>query len=407
MRLISGVRQVFLRPGAIIVATVIIVTALSVSANPIAIPTPTEQAVEYHNFSNIVWSINQILALLLLPLSLLIVGTRPRIAAKLKSGKYFTFIIFAVVLFTMNRLVQLPLERLRTNSLNQIRNDIDLPILQWISSQFLQALPVIAVSVLAALFAFWLIKNSPAKWWIWAAGVFSGLLLVFLVVEPFTISHKPLGQSPVEVRLSEFAAKIGIPTDAIALEDCEPFSSCEIAHVTGLGPTRLILLNKGLFDAYPESWAVQTFAHESKHYINDDNLVGWIVLMIISLVFLFLLDRVSRVIIRRFPEQLGFASIGQPAALPLLVLVLNIMYLTALPPINMFRQHVEFAADRQGLELTSQNRVLAEMVSSWTADSKYRVPDPSRFFMLFRSSHPSDAERITFANEFVLKDKKE
>ncbi|MBK9155521.1 MAG: M48 family metalloprotease [Chloracidobacterium sp.] len=407
MRLISVVRGVSLRPRAIIVAALIVISALSVSADPIAIPTPTEQAVQYHNFSNLVWGINQILALLLLPLSMLVLGTRTRIAAKLRSGKYFTFVILAIILFTLNRLVQLPLDRLRTSSLNQIRNEIDLPILQWISSQFMQALPAIVVSVSAALLAYWLINRSPVKWWIWASGVFSGLLLVFLVVEPFTISHKPLGQSPAEVRLSEFAAKIGIPTTAIVSEDCEPFSSCEIAHVSGLGPTRLILLNKGLFDAYPESWARQSFAHESKHYLNDDNLVGWIVLTVISLVFLFLVDRLSRVTIRRFPERLGFTSIAQPAALPLLVLVLNVIYLTALPPINIFRQHVEFAADRHGLELTSQNHVLAEMVSSWTTESKYRVPGPSRFFMIFRSSHPSDAERITYANEFGLKDKKE
>ena len=78
-----------------------------------------------------------------------------------------------------------------------------------------------------------------------------------------------------------------------------------------------------------------------------------------------------------------------------------------LPPVNAFRQHVEFEADRYGLELTHENEVLAEMVSSWTAKSNLRMPNPSLFFMLFRSSHPSDATRISFANEYQLKDKKE
>jgi STE24 endopeptidase len=89
-----------------------------------------------------------------------------------------------------------------------------------------------------------------------------------------------------------------------------------------------------------------------------------------------------------------------------MLLVLNIMFLIALPPINMFRQHVEFEADLYGLELTHQNQALAEMVSNWTTRSKHRVPNPSLFFMLFRSSHPSDATRISLANEFQLKDNK-
>lgn len=407
MRPISVFKTVFFRPRAIIIGTFILSSAVAAFASPIAVPTPTEQAVEYHNVSNIVWGVNQFLALLLLPVALLILGSRTRISNKLKYSKYLTVVIFATIFSTLNWLIQLPLDRIRTNNLNQIKSDAGLPVMQWILSQFLQALPSIVLSILVALLVYWLINRSLPKWWLWATGVFSFLLLVVLVFEPYTTTHKPLGQSPVEVKISALAEQIGIPTDSIVLEDCEPFDSCEIAHVTGLGPTRLILLNKGLFDAYPESWTLQTFAHESKHYVKDDNLVGWIVLTLILLVFFFLLDRVCGMIIQRFSKQLGFTSIGQPSALPLMILVLNIMYLIALPPINLFRQHVEFEADRYGLELTHQNQVLAEMVSNWTTESKHRMPDPSLFFMLFRSSHPSDATRISFANEFQSKVKKE
>jgi len=380
-----------------------LLSALQVFANPIAIPIPTEQAIEYHSVSNIAWGINQLLGLLLLPIALLILESRTQVSTKLKFGKYLIVVIFAASFFILNRLIQLPLDRIRTNNLNQIKNDAGLPILQWIFSQVLHALPSILFSILVALFVYWLINKSLGKWWLWATGIFSFLILVFLVVEPYTISHKPLGQTPVEAKIVALAEQIGIPTDSIALEACEPFDSCEIAHVTGLGPTRLILLNKGLSDAYPESWTLQTFAHESKHYLKDDNLVGWIVLTLILLVFFFLLDRVCRMTTQRFSKQLGFISISQPAALPLIILVLNMMYLIALPPINMFRQHVEFEADRYGLELTLQNQIFAEMVSNWTTESKHRVPNPSLFFMLFRSSHPSDATRISFANEFQPK----
>ncbi|MGD9590627.1 MAG: M48 family metalloprotease [Pyrinomonadaceae bacterium] len=407
MQLIPILRNVPFRRRARIIGAFILVSALSVFADPTAIPTPSEQAVEYHNLSNIVWGVNQFLALILMPIALLVLASRIQISTKLKFGKYPKFVLFATIFFTLSRLVQFPLDRIRTNKLNQINDDTGLPILQWFLSQLLQSLPLVIVSILAALFVFWLINRSPQKWWLSTTGVFSFLFLLFLVVEPFTISHKPLGHTSAEVRISALAEQIGIPKDSIVLEDCEPFDSCEIAHVSGLGPTRLILLNKGLFDAYPETWAVQSFAHESKHFVKDDNFVGWIVMTLILLVFFFFTDRISRTMVRRFSRQLGFTSIAQPSALALIILILNIMYLSALPPVNMFRQHVEFEADRFGLELTHESRVLTEMASSWTTSSTIHVPDPSPFFMLFRSSHPSDAARITFANEFVPKGKKE
>ncbi len=406
-RSVLGVKRVFLRPQIIIVGILIHLLVLSVLSDPVAIPTPTEQAIDYHNLSNIAWGINKILTLLL-PIVFLISGLGTRILNKiLKYGKYLAFVIFTAIFFTLNWLIQLPLDRIRTNALNQIKVSPVLPILQWIFSQFLESLPLIIFSILAALFVFWLINKSPRKWWLWATGVFSFLFLVFFVGEPFTKNYKPLVQTPTEVKISELAERVGIPPDSIVLEQCEPFDLCELAHASGLGPTRIILLNEGISNNYPESWTIQTFAHEAKHFVKDDNLIGLFVGIFVMLVFLGLLDSISRKITQRSSKQLGFTSIGQTAALPLLILILNILYLTALPPVNMFRQHVEFEADRYGLELTHENKVFAEMVSNWTAESKFRVPDPSLFFMLFRSSHPSDATRISFANENQLKDKKE
>lgn len=404
---VSVVTTVLLRPRIIVLGIFIHLLGLSVLSNPVVIPTPTQQAVDYHNITNIVWGLNQLLTLVL-PAVFLIFGLGTRISNKIQRwGKYLTFLIFATILFTLNSLVQLPLERVRIATRNQLESTPSLPILQWIFDQLLGSLPLIIFSILAALFVYWLINKSPQKWWLWATGVFSFLFLVFLVIEPLTISHKPLGQTPTEVKISELAEQIGIPKGSIVLENCEPFDKCEIAHVSGLGPTRLILLNQGIFQNYPESWTIQTFAHESKHFVKDDNLLGWFALTFILLICFWLLDRICDAIIQRFSNQLGFSSIGQAAALPLIILILNIMFFIALPPVNMFRQHVEFEADRYGLELTHENEVLAEMVSSWTTESKLRMPDPSLFFMLFRSSHPSDATRISFANEYQLTGRKE
>lgn len=394
-------------PRTIVAGVLILLLVVSVLSNPADLPTATDQALDYHNLSDLAWGVNKVLTLLLLAI-LVIIGSTTHISSKLLTyGKYVASLFLAVIIFTLNWLIQLPFERIRTTARNQLEDDPNLPLVQWIFSQFLASWPFIIFSVVAALSVFWLINKSPGKWWLWTAAVFSFLFLFYLVIEPFTIDHQPLGQTPIEVKISELAEKIGVPRDSIVLENCEPFDKCDMAHVSGLGPTRLILLNKGLFENYPETWTIQTFAHESKHYLKDDNLTGWAVLTLIFLVLFWLLDRICRVIIARFSTRLRFASMAHAAALPLVILVLHIMYLIALPPINIFRQHVEFEADRFGLELTHENKAFTEMVSSWAAESKLHTANPSRFFMLFRSSHPSDATRISFANENQLKDKNE
>lgn len=387
-------------PRTIVAGVLILLLVVSVLSNPADLPTATDQALDYHNLSDLAWGVNKVLTLLLLAI-FVIIGSTTHISGKLLAyGKYAASLFLAVIIFTINWLIQLPFERIRTTARNQLEDDPNLPLLQWIFSQFLASLPFIIFSVVAALSVFWLINKSPRKWWLWTAAVFSFLFLFYLVIEPLTIDHQPLGQTLIEVKISELAEKIGVPRDSIVLENCEPFDKCDMAHVSGLGPTRLILLNKGLLENYPETWTIQTFAHESKHYLKDDNLTGWAVLTLIFLALFWFLDRICRVIIARFSTRLGFASMAHAAALPLVILVLHIMYLIALPPINIFRQHVEFEADRFGLELTHENKAFTEMVSSWAAESKLHTANPSLFFMLFRSSHLSDATRISFANEY-------
>lgn len=387
-------------PRTIVAGVLILLLVVSVLSNPADLPTATDQALDYHNLSDLAWGVNKVLTLLLLAI-FVIIGSTTHISGKLLAyGKYAASLFLAVIIFTLNWLIQLPFERIRTTARNQLEDDPNLPLLQWIFSQFLASLPFIIFSVVAALSVFWLINKSPRKWWLWTAAVFSFLFLFYLVIEPLTIDHQPLGQTLIEVKISELAEKIGVPRDSIVLENCEPFDKCDMAHVSGLGPTRLILLNKGLLENYPETWTIQTFAHESKHYLKDDNLTGWAVLTPIFLALFWFLDRICRVIIARFSTRLGFASMAHAAALPLVILVLHIMYLIALPPINIFRQHVEFEADRFGLELTHENKAFTEMVSSWAAESKLHTANPSLFFMLFRSSHLSDATRISFANEY-------
>jgi len=253
--------------------------------------------------------------------------------------------------------------------------------------------------ILVAMLAYWLMGRSQRRWWLLASAAVSIVVLAFLLAEPFTQAYKPLGSSPFELRIAELAARTGVPRSAIGIEHCDPASSCPPGRVIGMGPTRLILLNDVLLARNPESWTLQTVAHEAKHFSKDDNIKAFFLLSGLALAALWFVNLAGHAIVARWSGRLGFAGLEEPASLPLAVLLLGSFYVAALPPVNVFRQHVELEADRFALELTRENATQARMTASW-ASEKSRVPEWGLFFQLFRASHPSDAERIRLANTY-------
>jgi len=75
--------------------------------------------------------------------------------------------------------------------------------------------------ILVAMLAYWLMGRSQRRWWLLVSAAVSIVVLAFLLAEPFTQAYKPLGSSPLELRIAELAARTGVPRSAIVIEHCE------------------------------------------------------------------------------------------------------------------------------------------------------------------------------------------
>ena len=80
--------------------------------------------------------------------------------------------------------------------------------------------------------------------------------------------------------------------------------------------------------------------------------------------------------------------------------LLTATWLVLQPPLNLWRQHVELEADRFALRTTGDATAQAAMMAHF-AKQPGRLPDPSRFYQLFRDGHPSDAQRVRLADDFA------
>jgi STE24 endopeptidase len=144
---------------------------------------------------------------------------------------------------------------------------------------------------------------------------------------------------------------------------------------------------------------VFTVGHELKHYVEMDNWKALAIIVFLLLAGFFLVDRIGRWWIARGARVFGFDDLADPASLPLIIVILSVCWLAVSPLVNLYTRHIEHEADRFGLELTHENRAMAEIFANEIARDG-EPADSDTFFLVFRASHPSRAERIRFANDY-------
>ena len=372
------------------------------AAHLVAIPVSAPNAVEYLQTSNGYWSLNQLCGLAV-PLILLLSGQSARIygACLRVAGqrKIVGLSLFAALFFLLDRLLRVPVSYCWERAYENAVGEPAQAFAPWLLSHMSEGLVLVVGLTVVTLCVNGLMRKSPARWWLWATGIVSLLVLAVLLLEPFTQNTKPLGTSRLEQRVADLAAQVGIPRRAIVTQHCEPASACPPGRVIGLGPTRMMILNEMRLTQNPEAWTLQMVAHESKHFALDDNIKAFYLLSGLSLCALLLVKMSGEFIVARWSRRVGFSTLAHPASLPLVVLILNGFYLVALPPVNAFRQQVELEADRFALELNRDNEAQSQMIASWV-DQKSNVSEWNMFFKLFRASHPSVATRITLSNTY-------
>src|SRR5262249_2306556 len=112
---------------------------------------------------------------------------------------------------------------------------------------------------------------------------------------------------------------------------------------------------------------------------------------------LYLAHGMAGALIARFALRLGFDQLSDVASFPLLLMVGQVIFLAFLPLGLVYSRYCEHEADRFGLEITRDKEAAAD---SFVRMEELTNPRPGLFFMLWRGTHPSDAERIEFCNDY-------
>ncbi|MEV1110931.1 M48 family metallopeptidase [Micromonospora sp. NPDC049751] len=268
----------------------------------------------------------------------------------------------------------------------------------------LKSYAVSAVIGAVALFGFYLVIRLAPRWW-WALGAAGAALLVVLLsfvlpvlVEPVFNKFTPMEQGALRTELMSMAARDGVPVRDVLVADASRRTTAVNAYVSGLGPTRRVVVYDTLLREADPAEVTAVVAHELGHAKDSDVAVGTLTGALgvaAAVVALYLLGSWGLLL-----QLAGVDSIAHPRAFPLVIALVTVAGLVATPVQALVSRRVEARADAHALALTGDPAAF-ESMQRRLGTVNLGDPDPPRWEYLYSASHPSTVERMAAARAYA------
>ncbi|MEV4414741.1 M48 family metallopeptidase [Catellatospora sp. NPDC049609] len=259
------------------------------------------------------------------------------------------------------------------------------------------------LGAIALLGFFGLTRLLPNWWWavgaVGAAGLVVLLSFVFpVLVEPVFNKFTPMADGPLRTELMELAARDGVPVRDVLVADASRRTTALNAYVSGIGPTRRIVVYDTLLREAEPAETVGVVAHELGHAERGDVVIGTVIGALgaaVLVVGLYLLGGWAWLL-----RRAGVESIAEPKAIGLLLAVAAVVGLLAGPAQAVVSRLIEARADEHALELTGDPAGFERMQQRLSLVN-LSDPDPPAWEQGLFGSHPTTVERMAAAREYA------
>ncbi len=237
-----------------------------------------------------------------------------------------------------------------------------------------------------------LTRRYPRSWWL-LGGVGSvavGALFATVapvVLDPVFNDFEPLPEDELRKDVLDLAAAAGVTVGEVYSVDASRRTTAANAYVTGLGPTKRVVLFDTLIDRYDRDQVRVVVAHELAHVRHRDVLrgVGFAALVAPAAA--------------RAVQQLSWSlsdERGTPGALPVLALSATLVSAPVALIGNRLSRALERRADAYSLELTGAADAFVSFERQIALQNVADL-DPPRWVTALLATHPATAERIGLA----------
>lgn len=373
----------------------------------VAVPEPTELALQYRRSGDWLWAFNQTWAILL-PGAIAFLGLSTRIrnlASRIARGRKPPLIALYVLFYlTLVFVIDLPIAYYEGFVRQHAYGLSNQTLAKWFHNRLVGLGTSAVVSVIIAWIGFAVIAKSPKRWWLYlglgsAPMIALGMLIQPIWIDPLLNHFGPMKNQELERSILDLAAKAGIEGSRVFEVDKSTDTTTINAYVTGVGSTKRIVLWDTLIAKLEPAQVLFVMGHEMGHYVLGHVIRTICLAPLMMIPALFFVDRRGRRLIARHQDRLGFDRLSCVAATPLILMLIEVAALILSPAALAYSRAQEHDADRYALELTHDNHAGATGFLKMQTEN-LGVPRPGLFFTLFRASHPSLGDRIDFCNDY-------
>ena len=372
--------------------------------SPVPIPTNTPVALAFAHEGELLFLGLQLVAVAV-PLVFLATGWGARLAGwieRLTGGRrWLTLTLFAWIFLIAETAVSLPLLYLRDVARwgRFAAQGFPPPATPgWLAGQVAGVLVTAVLAAALLWIPFRLIARRPKSWPVILTAIAlpalsAALVLWQVVLMPMTTRFEPIKDPALAAQIHALAERCGAGGVPVLVGGDD-------VTVVGLGPATRILVAPWALKLQTPRQLLTTIAHELKHDLMGDN---WLALGVVGALMLagaLLVQVLGGLAIRLWGSRMGLASLHDPAALPLVALILALSWSVAgLPVFNAVQKHAEHEADRFALEATRDNRAFSEAQTT-AAGLPWKINEEDWVTRTFLDNHPSQAERVRFGNSY-------
>jgi STE24 endopeptidase len=248
--------------------------------------------------------------------------------------------------------------------------------------------------VVMALFG--IVRRLSRTWHVWGACVAILFQMILILISPVFIApmfntYTPLTDARIRDPILRIARQNGISATTVYQVDASRQSKRISANVSGFLGTERITLNDNLLNRCSPQAVLAVMGHEMGHYVLNHLYKLVTFFAIEAVVFFAVLRRGLAWSLARWGEQWQIRDMGDPAVVPLAVLILSVLSFVFTPINNTIVRTQEYEADIFGLNSARQPDGVAEAALLL---GEYRKLDPSPLEESLLFDHPSGRTRI-------------
>jgi STE24 endopeptidase len=280
----------------------------------------------------------------------------------------------------------------------------------WLGDRAKGWMIALALGAPAIAIVIWLARVEPRWWWAIAAAGSIALELALTAVAPVLLlplflRSRPLSPGTLRDDLLALAGRAGVAIGSVRVLEAGAKTSAANAAVTGIGPTRRILLTDTLLGdegaasdgSIAEMRAV--LGHELGHHRAGDlwrfAAAGAVSTVLTLGVGAWLVDRLPASLAHGGPHTLaGVAALG---------LCLGVVGAPSSVVLAAYSRRRERAADAFGFRVAGDPEAFARALEGLCRSNLAEL-EPPRLLHLLRGSHPTPAERIARARRMSLEE---